>query len=215
MAQLGSAPDWGSGGRRFKSCHPDRVNVIAPCKYHGEMSKTLRRLEMLDEKGYKILEVSSQHPRIVLPPFEFPLNNPWQSKGAKAHPFAPTEKELSSELLEAVLRCHYEDSPELFVPQNEYDKRVLCSYAFALPCVDPVTAGFVDGRHRTYSAWSRGMPAVLTSDLLLTYRYTGNEERLHQEIEWWTTEASAEALDLNERYVLDLHRLVVDSRKLW
>ena len=24
VAQLGSAPDWGSGGRRFKSCQPDR-----------------------------------------------------------------------------------------------------------------------------------------------------------------------------------------------
>ncbi|CAO5232463.1 hypothetical protein FAGKG844_170030 [Frankia sp. AgKG'84/4] len=28
VAQLGSAPDWGSGGRRFKSCRPD--NEIAP-----------------------------------------------------------------------------------------------------------------------------------------------------------------------------------------
>ena len=27
MAQLGSAPDWGSGGRRFKSCRPDVENV--------------------------------------------------------------------------------------------------------------------------------------------------------------------------------------------
>jgi hypothetical protein len=25
VAQLGSALDWGSRGRRFKSCHPDRV----------------------------------------------------------------------------------------------------------------------------------------------------------------------------------------------
>ena len=25
VAQLGSAPDWGSGGRRFKSCQPDSV----------------------------------------------------------------------------------------------------------------------------------------------------------------------------------------------
>lgn len=24
VAQLGSAPDWGSGGRRFKSCQPDQ-----------------------------------------------------------------------------------------------------------------------------------------------------------------------------------------------
>ena len=24
VAQLGSAPDWGSGGRRFKSCQPDK-----------------------------------------------------------------------------------------------------------------------------------------------------------------------------------------------
>ncbi len=28
MAQLGSALDWGSRGRRFKSCQPDR-NIIA------------------------------------------------------------------------------------------------------------------------------------------------------------------------------------------
>src|SRR5215469_7771260 len=27
VAQLGSAPDWGSGGRRFKSCQPDRCDV--------------------------------------------------------------------------------------------------------------------------------------------------------------------------------------------
>lgn len=25
VAQLGSAPDWGSGGRRFKSCQPDQL----------------------------------------------------------------------------------------------------------------------------------------------------------------------------------------------
>lgn len=24
VAQFGSAPDWGSGGRKFKSCHPDQ-----------------------------------------------------------------------------------------------------------------------------------------------------------------------------------------------
>ena len=28
VAQLGSAPDWGSGGRRFKSCHPDRKSQV-------------------------------------------------------------------------------------------------------------------------------------------------------------------------------------------
>jgi hypothetical protein len=26
VAQLGSAPDWGSGGRKFKSCQPDLVS---------------------------------------------------------------------------------------------------------------------------------------------------------------------------------------------
>ncbi len=26
VAQFGSAPDWGSGGRKFKSCHPDHKN---------------------------------------------------------------------------------------------------------------------------------------------------------------------------------------------
>ncbi len=29
VAQLGSAPDWGSGGRRFKSCQPDNVPRIS------------------------------------------------------------------------------------------------------------------------------------------------------------------------------------------
>ena len=28
VAQLGSAPDWGSGGRRFKSCQPDVVWAV-------------------------------------------------------------------------------------------------------------------------------------------------------------------------------------------
>jgi cardiolipin synthase (CMP-forming) len=28
VAQLGSAPDWGSGGRRFKSCRPDVKKVV-------------------------------------------------------------------------------------------------------------------------------------------------------------------------------------------
>src|SRR5438874_9162111 len=27
VAQPGSAPDWGSGGRRFESCHPDHFTV--------------------------------------------------------------------------------------------------------------------------------------------------------------------------------------------
>src|SRR5918992_4572583 len=26
VAQPGSAPDWGSGGRGFESCHPDQIN---------------------------------------------------------------------------------------------------------------------------------------------------------------------------------------------
>ena len=26
VAQLGSAPAWGAGGRRFKSCRPDQLN---------------------------------------------------------------------------------------------------------------------------------------------------------------------------------------------
>jgi CDP-diacylglycerol--glycerol-3-phosphate 3-phosphatidyltransferase len=33
VAQLGSAPDWGSGGRRFKSCRPD---VLEPPETHSE-----------------------------------------------------------------------------------------------------------------------------------------------------------------------------------
>jgi hypothetical protein len=28
VAQLGSAPDWGSGGRKFKSCHPDEKALM-------------------------------------------------------------------------------------------------------------------------------------------------------------------------------------------
>ena len=33
VAQLGSAPDWGSGGRRFKSCQPDRKALMRR-KFH-------------------------------------------------------------------------------------------------------------------------------------------------------------------------------------
>ena len=28
VAQPGSAPDWGSGGRRFESCHPDQTQLL-------------------------------------------------------------------------------------------------------------------------------------------------------------------------------------------
>lgn len=31
VAQLGSAPDWGSGGRRFKSCQPDVSGLVRLC----------------------------------------------------------------------------------------------------------------------------------------------------------------------------------------
>jgi hypothetical protein len=31
VAQLGSAPDWGSGGRRFKSCQPDHEGRSKNC----------------------------------------------------------------------------------------------------------------------------------------------------------------------------------------
>ncbi len=30
VAQLGSAPEWGSGGRRFESGRPDSEEVVAP-----------------------------------------------------------------------------------------------------------------------------------------------------------------------------------------
>ncbi len=33
VAQLGSAPDWGSGGRRFKSCQPD-VKALMRSYFH-------------------------------------------------------------------------------------------------------------------------------------------------------------------------------------
>ena len=36
VAQLGSALDLGSRGRRFKSCHPD--HLIGTCKKHGEVA---------------------------------------------------------------------------------------------------------------------------------------------------------------------------------
>lgn len=35
VAQLGSAPDWGSGGRRFKSCQPDRVCALVRARFLG------------------------------------------------------------------------------------------------------------------------------------------------------------------------------------
>lgn len=35
VAQLGSAPDWGSGGRRFKSCHPDEKALMRSHPHRG------------------------------------------------------------------------------------------------------------------------------------------------------------------------------------
>ena len=35
VAQLGSAPDWGSGGRRFKSCQPDRKALMGHSFHQG------------------------------------------------------------------------------------------------------------------------------------------------------------------------------------
>jgi cardiolipin synthase (CMP-forming) len=43
VAQLGSAPDWGSGGRRFKSCRPD-VNTGAGRAIHIPNGLSLLRL---------------------------------------------------------------------------------------------------------------------------------------------------------------------------
>ena len=35
VAQSGSAPHWGCGGRRFKSCRPDQIKKAHPCLWEG------------------------------------------------------------------------------------------------------------------------------------------------------------------------------------
>ena len=41
VAQLGSAPDWGSGGRRFKSCQPDSKMVAQSANAFGQASDAI------------------------------------------------------------------------------------------------------------------------------------------------------------------------------
>ena len=36
VAQPGSAPDWGSGGRRFKSCRPDHIYDALAAEFQPE-----------------------------------------------------------------------------------------------------------------------------------------------------------------------------------
>lgn len=58
MAQLGSAPEWGSGGRRFKSSHPDNVllNFMFNLKEHFVIDKTGNTTAvLLDFQEYKKL----------------------------------------------------------------------------------------------------------------------------------------------------------------
>lgn len=46
VAQLGSAPDWGSGGRKFKSCQPD-----------GEMSQDIK-IARTCSRGFELFRFS-------------------------------------------------------------------------------------------------------------------------------------------------------------
>lgn len=56
VAQLGSAPDWGSGGRRFESCHPDHFDRRnGPDLNPGRFSLG---------QGYNVLHMSSAQPII-------------------------------------------------------------------------------------------------------------------------------------------------------
>ncbi len=47
MAQFGSAPDWGSGGRKFKSCHPNQ--------------KILTRVSFFCAKALRLVSPTLQH----------------------------------------------------------------------------------------------------------------------------------------------------------
>ena len=50
VAQLGSALDWGSRGRRFKSCQPDRIysgiRLSQPCLGEHEFEFLVQRLQL-------------------------------------------------------------------------------------------------------------------------------------------------------------------------
>jgi hypothetical protein len=55
IAQLGSALEWGSRGRRFKSCYPDHIRKLKPVIICGLLAYLLNKLLTLLTCGRKYL----------------------------------------------------------------------------------------------------------------------------------------------------------------